>query len=440
MSNEKTAGLPSFLKGMTKKEFGVTKITKWPKDSRLVSRLEMHQAGKQFPLAPKSNRNNAEWVDSYRSAHASPPEGSTIDRWKKNREMLKTGAPMDRELAGAVIKRWEDGLPVAETTFYKAASVLGIDPQGALREARFFTHLDRFLLEKRAMSATERKYFSAAAGYNPHAMIKTAAAHGFSPDELILEALRERDFVPDLEKLALLMQDPSGAGLQSGGAEPPPAVDGAVPGPQDPNAVPKQGVSVQQQPQARFRPSPTAPEQIPGSPDGNLDALLQEMQGMAPQQAQENGGLPPSGAQPQGPPPNPNERVMQVAPDLDAETAQRYGEKLVEFEQTIQMAITDPKQMVKFVKELQKVDGKRIDDGIKAFGEQLEQEQAAEMGVNTTPTVNPQPAKLGPPKPKQPPGAAPGAQEAQPQPQDPMQQGATKVAYVARALARVQAR
>ena len=52
------------------------------------------------------------------------------------------------------------------------------------------------------------------------------------------------------------------------------------------------------------------------------------------------------------------------------------------------MQISDPKQMVKFVKELQKVDGKRIDQGIKAMGQQLEQEQAAELGVDGQPTVD----------------------------------------------------
>jgi hypothetical protein len=145
---------------------------------------------------------------------------------------------------------------------------------------------------------------------------------------------------------------------------------------------------VQQAPAARFKPSPTAPEQAAPSPDGNLDALLAETQQQFGQQAQENGGLPPSnaGQPPPEPPPSPD-RVKQVAPDLDDETAGRYGEQLDRLEQAIGMQVMDPKQMVKFVKELQKVDGKKIDQGIKAMGEALEQEQAQELGVGQ-PTVN----------------------------------------------------
>ena len=102
---------------------------------------------------------------------------------------------MDRELAGAVLQRWDEGLPVAETALYKAASVLGIDPQLALAEARYYTRLDSFLLEKRAMTRDERSFFSRAAGIDPRLMVKTAAAHGLSADELIVEALREHKAV-----------------------------------------------------------------------------------------------------------------------------------------------------------------------------------------------------------------------------------------------------
>ena len=87
----KQAGLPSHLKKMTKLKGGVTHITQWPKDKRLVSRLEMHQAGKQFPLAPSSNRKNPDWVADYRAAHANPPEGSAIERWKNSRNALRQG-------------------------------------------------------------------------------------------------------------------------------------------------------------------------------------------------------------------------------------------------------------------------------------------------------------------------------------------------------------
>src|SRR6185295_9650643 len=73
---------------------------------------------------------------------------------------------------------------------------------------------------------------------------------------------------------------------------------------------------------------------------------------------------------------------------LDDETIARYAEQLTRFEEGFQMQIADPKMMVKFVKELQKLDGKRIDQGIKAMSQQLEQEQAQELGVDAAPTID----------------------------------------------------
>lgn len=299
---------------------------------------------------------------------------------------------MDRELAGAVIQRWESGLPVAETTLYKAASALGVDPMAALIEARFYTALDSYMYEKRAMSQAEHIVFSVAAGLNPFVMEKTATAYGFSPEELVLEALRRQEWIPLIEKLANLS---AVGGDPTVGAEPPmnmadPEQMAAMQEALGMTAPPQAGAAVQQMPQARgFKPSPTAPEQVPPDSAGNLDALLQEHQGVFGQQAQENGGMPPANMpQPAPPPPSPEERIQQVGPNLDPETVGRYAEQLARFEEGIQMQIADPKQMVKFVKELQKVDGKRIDQGIKAMGQQLEQEQAQELGVDGTPTID----------------------------------------------------
>lgn len=303
---------------------------------------------------------------------------------------------MDRELASAVLDRWDAGLPVAETALVKAASVLGIDPMSALVEARFYTYFDQYCLEKRAMTRVERAVFSAAAGLSSGVMEKTASRHGVTPDELIFESLRERNFVPDLQKIANLGAimgggqpgaDPSGgagggaggAGAQGGQGQADPSQQGA----EAMMAPPQADAAVQQQPQARFKPSPTAPDQMMASPDGNMQGLIQETQGAYGDQAQDNGGMPPTGMpQPPPEPPSPEERVQQVGPNLDPATVQRYAEQLQRFEQGVGQSISDPKQMVKFVKELQKVDGKRIDQGIKAMGQQLEQEQAQELGVD----------------------------------------------------------
>lgn len=341
--------------------------------------------------------------------------------------------PMDRELAGKVIEKWENGEAVSETHLYKAAQAIGINPMAALVEARFYTYLDNCLLEKRAMSLGERAVFSAAASIPLGVMTKTASAHGFSPDELIIEALRERNWVPDLKKIANLAAFQAGAQKeqQQGGAP------GGMPpgGPQQPDpsqvqqqagdammAQPQPDAMLQQQPQARFKPSPTGPEQVPPSPMGNLDDLVQQGQQVFGDQATQNGGVAPQGMPtPAPPPPSPQERIQQVGPNLDPETVSRYAEQLQRFEEGFGMQIADPKQMVKFVKELQKVDGKKVDQGIKAMGQQLEQEQAAELGVDTAPTIDGpgggMPGAGGPGKAMSPKAPPPGAEGQEPSPQ-----------------------
>lgn len=401
---------------------------------------------------------------------------------------------MDREIARAVLEKWDNGEAVSELKLYKAASVLGIDPKSALVEARFFTYLDNYLTEKRAMSLGERAVFSAAAGIPAGIMTKTASAHGFSPDELIIEALRERNFVPNLQKIANL-----NAAIQQQQEMDPAAMMGAMggggaPQGQDPSqqagaammAPPQQGAMLQQQPAARFKPSPTAPEQAPASPMGNLDDLISQGQQVYGDQAMGNGGTAPQGMpEPAPPPPSPEERIQQVGPNLDPETVSRYAEQLQRFEEGFQMQISDPKQMVKFVKELQKVDGKKVDQGIKAMGQQLEQEQAQELGVDATPTIdgpggagmggpgksmapkatppqqggaplegapqgNPAEAQSGgaegpsagdtPMPPGKPSGMPPGKKPPAGPPQDAAQAAVEKVAHAARALARAAVR
>lgn len=308
---------------------------------------------------------------------------------------------MDFELASAVFRRWEDGLPVSETNLYKAASVIGVDPDAVLTEARFLTAFDKYAAAQRPMTQIEFAYFSLAAGVNPYHLEKTASRNNLDPEELLVEKLRSSNFKADLEKIALMLPpeaiqemlaqqqaqggggDPSQGGAPGGQGQDPQAAAEQAAAPQGPQA----GAQVQQDPSQRYKPAPTAPDQITPSSSGNLDALLQEQQGIYGQQAQDNGGLPPSGQEePAPPPPSPEERIQQVAPGMDPETTQRYAAKLQEFEQQSSMPISDPKQMVKFVEGLQKVDVKYLDQGIKQFM----QDQEAQAGIGQTvdqPTV-----------------------------------------------------
>jgi hypothetical protein len=379
---------------------------------------------------------------------------------------------MDKELAGAVFRRWDEGLPVAETTLYKAAQALGVDPQAALVEARFQTYLGTYLSKHASLDRAHRILFSAAAGIPLRSMEKSASQGGVSPDELIVYALKDRGWSPylkGLHKLAVMAMGAPQPG--AGGPKPPGQGQGQPPqikapgqGPemtgqmQDPaqqqamqqalgmQQPPQPGAQVQQPP--GFKPSPMAPEQLPPSEEGNLESLIQSQQGAYGQGAQENGGLPPTGMpEPPPAPPSPEERIQQVGPSLDPETVSRYAEQLSRFEQGIQMDISDPKQMVKFVKELQKVDGKKIDQGIKAMGQELEQEQAQELGVDgATPTIDGQSTgpkvltpKAGPqgaagPGQAAPTQAPPGGKPPSPE-ATPGQEAIEKVARAARFLA-----
>lgn len=282
---------------------------------------------------------------------------------------------MDRELAEAVFRRWFEGQPVYEGTLYKAASVMGADPDAVLTEARFYHHLDRALERGTGFTAPEKAYFSAAAGFDHADMEKTASVYGFEDsDSLIIRALRRRDFHPDLEKIAFL-------GMQGGPADGGPQMEGGpltIGGEDEPSTGPMPGAQLQQNPMVR--PSPTAPAQVPSSEGGNLQELLGAA-GQTPG-AEDNGGLPAAGQGASGPPPEPpsaSERLQQAMPGIPPDALERYAPKLEEFEQQVGMTVMDPKQVEKFIKEMQKADKKIIDEKMKQFGEQ----NAQALGVGS---------------------------------------------------------
>jgi ribosomal protein L12E/L44/L45/RPP1/RPP2 len=349
---------------------------------------------------------------------------------------------MDRELAGAVLQRWQDGLPVAETAFYKAAAVMGMDPAAALEEARFYTHLDSFLMEKRAMTPEERRYFSAAAGVDHRQLVKTASRYRLDEESLILRQLEQRNWVPDLQGIFKLAFIAANAGPTDG-----PSMDmEGVGGPQPPAApeepeqpgqqgqpgqpgVPDPGAQLQQAPPEMIQPSPTGPPQMAPSPEGNLDELLQQA-GQA-QGADMGGGLPPGGMgaqEPPPPPPTPEERIQQSAPNLPPDAIPRYAQKLTELEQQTGIPVSDPKQITKFVQQLQKADSKIIDQAIKTMAEQqkMEAEQQTAQVQQQAQQQRMQQAAAGPP-PQQ---AQPGQQA----------DALAKVAHAARVMARAKLR
>lgn len=327
---------------------------------------------------------------------------------------------MDTQLATAVFDRWNQGLPVAETTLYKAASALGVNADDALLEARFYTMLDHDLAKLASgypLSPAEIRFYSAAAGQNPDGLAKTASAYHIDPQELVLEKLASQGWVPNLAGIKLAMmgapaEDPSQAGGQ--GMMPPGAEggDAAMPGPMADQAV-------QQAPQQRFKPSPMAPAQVPPSPEGNLQELARQAMSPSPPSQDMQAGMGIGGgpgtdmapSTPAPPPPSPEEKLQQVVPDLPPETMARYSEKMQEVEQQAGMPIEDPNQIQKFVAEMKKQDAKAIDEAIKTMGEAQPIRTASPAGQQPAPAAQPAPA--------------------------PATAGAEKVASVARVLARM---
>lgn len=339
---------------------------------------------------------------------------------------------MDRELASAVFKRWNDGYPVAETTFYKAASALGVNPDDALLEARFYTMLDvdlRKLASGHPIPGASLIAYAAAAGHDPLHLVKTASAYHLNPVELILEKLASRRWVPDLNMLKLAVMGPmgpemGGQDMGMGTMDPSQAAMMSMEGAGGPEGAPQgmppqPGAMVQQAPAERYRPSPMAPAQTPPSAEGNMMELVEAARhpdqgaeaGMGPEMGPQ-AGMGPDGTQsmgsdmgPEAPPPMPpEEKIMQVAPDTPPEVLPRYAEKLQELEQNVGMPIQDPGQVQKFIAQMKKDDNKRIDEAIKSMSAQQpfnsvtqqSPSQAAPTETSTSPEAEKVAARIGP--------------------------------------------
>lgn len=303
---------------------------------------------------------------------------------------------MDHEIAHEVLRQWNTGQPVYEANLYKAAAALGIDPESALLEARWYTMLDHDLMKMASEGgelSTEALFvYSAAAGEDPRVLSKTASRHHLSSTELVLAKLAERDWVPDLAMLKAAMmapvRDDGSAGDMGAPMMDPAAMGGDAAQPaMAPPDQPQPGAQVQQQPQARYKPSPMAPMQTPPAAEGNLMPLVDaarhpnpemEMAGGVGQGGMQPEAAPgsmdpaagPAGAPQEDPPPMaPEDKLTQVDPSIDPETMQRWAPKLQEIEQQTGIQMNDPQQIQKFIGEMQKADQKTLDEAIKAMNQ-----------------------------------------------------------------------
>lgn len=348
---------------------------------------------------------------------------------------------MDLELASQVFKRWNQGQPVAEQLFYKAASALGLDPDDALLEARFYTCLDhdlKKLASGQMIDDLSIDLYSAAAGFDPQVVVKTASVYSLHPLNLAMERLEENGWVPDLELLKLAMMAPAmddGAAGDQGASMMDPAAQGGggaqqgQPDPsQQPMAGPQAGAQVQQDPTQRFKPSPMAPVQTAPSEQGNMQELAQSARhpeagaqagaglGGDPNAGGGDSMMSQAGPQDPAPPMPPDQKLLAVQSNIPPEALNRWAGKFSELEKQVGMSIDDPAQIGKFIAQMQKDDGKMVDEAIK------------NMAVQTAP-VRPTIQQQAMQK-QQPQGGAPPPQGGQPPPQQaaPQPQGQEKVA------------
>lgn len=305
---------------------------------------------------------------------------------------------MDYQLARATLKNWNEGLPVAEKQLYKAAEVLDLNPKEVLREARFNTILDGYLARGGEMLNSERAYFSNSLGSDFNQVTKL----GSIADELILRSLLEVNWTPDLRKLAFMdSAEPDGIVQQQ------PDLREMIQN--NPDLI-GQLVQPDQQGQIMARPTPSAPQQLPPSPQGNYQQLLWNEQNK-PQIEQQQEEQMKQQMLAQNPAPQGNkeqlsmlyqqmtaqEKVQHSLPQCPPEQIEEMVQKIEQVEQQAGTAITDPKQIQKIYQEIAKLQTKKVDEAIK----QISQQAQAEMQPQQNFGPIPQRLQQGQPQPQQ---------------------------------------
>jgi hypothetical protein len=159
------------------------------------------------------------------------------------------------------------GGAVTEYNLYKAANLLCDEPAEILKEARYFTILDSYLERGGPMFESEKAFFAKVASSNYFTLQKTASLYGLSEEALILNTLAKNHFVPDLDKLAEMnSEDPTQQALQQN----PQLREEILNNPELLNQL----VEQDQAGNTMYRPTPTAPAQLPEEEGGNYQQLL----------------------------------------------------------------------------------------------------------------------------------------------------------------------
>lgn len=272
---------------------------------------------------------------------------------------------IDKDLAFAVLTSFQAGEKIHESMLEKAAAVVGVDPKEILKEARLKSAASAFLKKAERFTKPEFAYFASACGFHPNDLLKVAKLTDSSPEQVVFTYLSAVEYRPH-EKFA--EGEPQGASLQQD-----PSLLG---NPQlDPGAMTSQDMMGN----LMFQPTPTSPQQIPPTDNGNMQQLVQNDQNQGQIQAEQEQQAANQMLEQNPQPQPPKEQIEQALEGADSMAKARYvmpggnedqlarlAGEIDAVEQQVQMAIKDPAQLKKIVQSIEKQDKKLIDETIKA--------------------------------------------------------------------------
>lgn len=275
---------------------------------------------------------------------------------------------LDKDLAFAVFNSFQAGEKIHDTMLEKAAHSIGISSREILQEAQLKTSATNFIKKAQRINRHELAYFSAACGYSPDEIIKVARLTESTPEEVIFTYLSAVEYKPHYKFAEIAAGQPQGETLQQ---------DPSLLG--NPQLPPGAMTSQDMMGNLMMQPSPTAPQQIPPSDNGNMEQLLSNDQNKEQIQAEQEqaaaGQMLEQNPQPQPP----KEQIEQALSTADSMAKARYvmpggnedqlarlSQEIDAVEQQVQMPIKDPAQLKKIVQSIEKQDKKIIDEAIKA--------------------------------------------------------------------------
>ena len=305
---------------------------------------------------------------------------------------------MTRDLAFQILTNFQNGEMVTERQLEKAAQVLQIDPKDILLEARFKTAATKVIksFDKTAKLSKEGlDYFSASCGFTTDQVIKVAALSDTTPEDVVFTYLHYNNFTPH-QKLAedpSMQGAPNDAGLQ-----------------QDPNLLsqfniePHQLMSQDPFGNPLVQPSASAPAQVPPMSGGNAQQLLDNYQNkdeieqqqldlsnqqMLAQEGQQPGSYSKEQIQQALMQADPMGKAQYIMPGGTEDQLSRLATEIEKVESLAGLPISDPGQLQKVQKAIEKQDKAKIDAAIQQVAESANPAQGGAGNGGTGPLPPP---------------------------------------------------